>query len=148
MPAINQSLEKSLLHHQISQSDRVIAMGHGLPQGLLGHGSLVIDEQEVEIFRNQHENIYLWCNADCFLRRYGLKGFATGMFISEPTEALILNVEATWKQIEESNNLFADIIGASLDLSCGEIKNRVMELYRIEGNKVVEYNRKNIFVFE
>lgn len=148
MPTINQALEKSLLHHQISQSDRVIAMGHGLPQGLLGHGSLIIDEQEVEIFRNQHENIYIWCNADCFLRRHGLKGFATGMFISEPTEALILNVDATWEQIEESNNLFADIIGASLDLSCREIKVRVREKYRINDNKAVEYNRRNIFTFE
>ena len=123
-------------------------MGHGLPQGLLGHGSLVIDEQEVEIFRNQHENIYIWCNADCFLRQYDLKGFCTGMFISEPMEAYIFNVDATERQIEESNNLFADIIGDSLQLPCREIKNRVMELYRIEGNKAVEYNRENMFIFE
>lgn len=70
------------------------------------------------------------------------------MFISEPMEASIFNVSATWQQIEDSNNLFADVIGQSLDLSCREIKDRVMELYQIEGNKVVEYNRPNIFIFE
>ena len=136
------------MHRRLSQSDRVICLGHGVPQGLLGDGRLMIDEREVEIFRRQPENIYIWCNADCFVRRHGLKGFATGMFISEPLEAFIFNVEASAEQIEESNNLFADIIGASLDLSCYEIKNRVIEFYLIEENKVVEYNRKNIFIFE
>lgn len=123
-------------------------MGHGVPQGLLGYGRLIIDEQEVEIFRRQPQNIYIWCNADCFLRSYGLKGFCTGMFISELMEALIFNVDATEQQIEESNNLFADIVGTSLNLPCKEIKKRVMQLYKIDGNKVVEYNRRNIFTFE
>jgi hypothetical protein len=123
-------------------------MGHGVPQGLLGHGRLLIDEREVEIFRQQPENIYIWCNADCYLRQHGLKGFCTGMFVSEPIEAYIFNVDATTRQIEDSNNLFADIIGDSLKESCREIKNRIMELYRIKGNKAVEYNRGNMFIFE
>ncbi len=148
MPAINQALEKSLLHHQISRSDRVVCLGHGAPQGLLGHGSLIIDEDEAELFRRQTENIYIWCNADCYLLRHELKGFCTGMFISEPMEANIFNVNATWQQIEDSNNLFANIIGQSIDLSCREIKDRVMELYQIEGSKVVEYNRRNVYIFE
>lgn len=148
MTAISQALEKSFMRAQISQSDRVICMGHGLPQGLLGHGQLVIDEQEAGIFRRQPHNIYIWCNADCFLRQHNLKGFCTGMFISDLMEAFIFNVDATSQQIEQSNNLFADIIGDSLELSCREIKDRILEQYRIEGNKVVEYNRRNIFIFE
>ena len=70
------------------------------------------------------------------------------MFISEPREAMVLNVAATERQIAASNELFAKIIADSIDLSCKEIRQQVKQQYQAQDNPIVLYNRRNMFCFE
>ena len=143
------AVEKSFIRSEIDRSDRVICLGHGLPQGLLGHNCrLIIDDNDAELFRQQTDNIYIWCNADCYVRKHDLKGFATGMFISEPTEAYIFGVEATQEEIEKSNDLFAEIVGASLEMRSKEILEKVLDEYQIADNDVVAFNRNRMCCFD
>lgn len=107
-----------------------------------------MDDNNAEVFRRQPDNIYIWCNADCYVRRNGLKGFSTGMFISEPREAMLLQVDATDEEIEVSNRLFAGIVGDSFELSSREIYQNILENYYIEGNNVVAYNHQRMFCFD
>jgi hypothetical protein len=46
--------------------------------------------------------VYIWCNANVFAEKYGLKGFYTGMIISEYEEALYECVNTTYHEIEEN----------------------------------------------
>jgi hypothetical protein len=69
------------------------------------------------------------------------------MFISEPMEAYLFNVRASQREIEESNELFAKTLRNSLHLNSAQIRDRVLDTYRIDGNAVVEYNRANMYCF-
>ncbi len=131
----------------ISQSDRVLALGHGLPQGLLGFGRLIVTEEDAEFFDESSDNIYIWCNADCYVRKHHLRGFATGMFISEPLEARLLNVEYSDRQIKESNELFVDIVSRHIDQPSQEIYEAVKNEYYLNGNGVCEYNHDRLQLF-
>ncbi len=146
--AIRQVKEKEEYRQKLLESDRSILLGHGFPQGLAGNGRIIIDESFGDIFREQPNNIYIFCNADCYLTLNGLRGFATGMFISERIEAMIFNVEATAAQIKESNELFAELVRKSFDRTATEVYTCVESEYRIRGNPVVEYNLPRIRVFE
>jgi hypothetical protein len=77
------------------ENNRVLMMGHGSQQGLFSVGSFggilwtkyIIDYLHVPIFQKQNENVYIWCDASQFVERHKLRGFYTGMFISEISEA-------------------------------------------------------------
>ncbi|MEO6050445.1 MAG: hypothetical protein ABIP78_03840 [Pyrinomonadaceae bacterium] len=147
LPAITEDIPREVIRKQIEQSERTIVMGHGVPQGLIGFGRLWIENSYVDLFKSQPNNIYIFCNADCFLRHHGLRGFATGMFISETAEARIFGVRASFKEIEESNKLFARIISESLELTPNQLKQKILNQYILPLNDVVLYNRKRMFSF-
>lgn len=147
-PAITGTTPPEVLLRRITASERVVCLGHGIPQGLFGCGRLVVDESHAGLLRAKRENVLVWCNADCYARLYGVNGFATGMFISEPSEARVLNVRACAEEIRLSNELFARILAGSIDRPAGEILDRVMDEYRASGNKAVEYNRRNMYLFK
>lgn len=131
----------------INEHDRIIMMGHGHEFGLLGHDKLMITSQHVYLLRNKPGSIYIWCNADKFVRKYALKGFATGMIISEPDEANLYCIQATDKEIQESNKLFALAVKESIMFPPQEMRKKMLEVYQLD-NPIVYYNRQNFFVFE
>lgn len=96
----------------IKSHDRIICLGHGTANGLLQipyNGSFVVDSRHVQLLREK-ECIFIWCYANLFMKKYGLKGFATGMFISEMDEALQYCVPFERGDIEQSNSRFARLI--------------------------------------
>ena len=83
---ITDNISKSALKRQIKAHDRIVMLGHGMETGLIGFNRLVIDSNLVYLLREKH-CVCIWCNADKFVLKYGLKGFYTGMIISEVQEA-------------------------------------------------------------
>lgn len=132
----------------IKEHDRIIMMGHGHEFGLLGHNKLMVTSQHVYLLREKPGSVYIWCNADKFVRKYALKGFATGMIISEIEEANLYCIDGTEDQIAESNKLFALAIRLSIMLPAKEMKEKIFDIYNAEENPIVYYNRQNLFVFE
>jgi hypothetical protein len=67
----------------IHSHDRVIMCGHGTPEGLLSVGQFdtihgyVIDVNMVDALSKKDNSIFIWCNADQFVKKYKLKGFYT-----------------------------------------------------------------------
>jgi hypothetical protein len=108
----------------------------------------VIDDDFADAFRDKTDNLYIWCNADCYVRRHDLKGLATGMFISEPLEAYVFNIVASQEQIDASNYLFAAIIRECLEMPSTLIYEQLVARYHIEDNPVTEFNRHNIVLFD
>lgn len=102
----------------IKHHDQIIMLGHGSPSGLfnvsgIGRGLFAIGSQHVDILRDK-KCIYIWCNADQFVRTHNLPGLYTGMFISEVAEAEYCWVLTEQKQVDDSNNLFAELLGKQL----------------------------------
>jgi len=138
---INTNTSKKFLKEQIKSHDRIIMLGHGTPCGLLGFDRFVIDSTLVYLLREK-DCVCIWCNADIFVKKYGLKGFFTGMIISEYEEAIMCCVPTNSFWINESNTNFALAIKNSIDEE--NMLEKAKLLY--EGNNaVVEFNRNNFF---
>lgn len=138
---INTNISKSSLRQHIKAHDRIIMLGHGTADGLLGFKHLVIDSTYVYLLREKY-CIGIWCHAYMFFHRYNLKGRYTGMIISESEEALYYNVEATESEILESNKLFATAISKSLDSD--DFVQSCERIYAVT-NPLTAFNQKNIF---
>ena len=99
------------LKNLIKEHDRIIMLGHGTEDGLLGYNRFVINSELVYLLREKL-CVCIWCNADKFVEKYSLKGFYTGMIISEHEEAIMFCVNTTNTEIYNSNTLFAKAITA------------------------------------
>lgn len=140
------------LNKRIMRYDRIVMMGHGSPRGLFDcRGSFVISKDNVEALRDK-ENIYIWCHANAFVANYGLKGFSTGMFISEVGEAVYCGLSyqpGLGEEIEQSNGLFAEYVGERILESTPTVFNHVRAQYNpttIE-TEVVKYNASRLVYF-
>lgn len=111
---IRDDVTKKELKEQMMEHDRIIMLGHGLPDGLLGFGKIVVDERFTPILRKK-EVVCVWCNADRFVEKHKLKGFYTGMIISEKLEAEFFDVEVDDDELLKSNWEFAYALQAGID---------------------------------
>lgn len=143
-------ISKEQLKKLIKKHNRIIMMGHGVPNGLINpkHFGLLIDSSFVPLFRKK-ETISIWCNSDKFFKPFGLKGFHTGMIISEVREAQIVLGETPLDEIQTLENMqaFARIINKCIDEEPHKMKDYILKNYTFE-DKVTQYNRENIIVLD
>lgn len=138
---INTNVSKKTLKDQINAHDRIIMLGHGTEKGLIGFDRFVIDSTLVYLLREKI-CVCIWCNANDFVEKYGLKGFYTGMIISEHEEAVMYNISTNLFWITESNKDFALAIKKSINHK--NMLEKAISFY--EGNSnIVEFNKKNLF---
>jgi len=138
---IDNNVSHSHLKKSIQEHDRIIMLGHGTEYGLLGYDRTIIDSQLVYLLREK-ECVCIWCNADVFFEKYKLKGFYTGMIISEKLEANMESVDATESEVNKSNSMFAKSIAKSID----ETNMLEVALDNYKGDTdVIEFNRNRMF---
>jgi len=135
----------------IEEHDRVIMLGHGSPFGLFSMGNFrtyngyIINTFMVDSLADKTQCIYIWCNADMFMSQHPeLKGFYSGMFISEVGEADYMGVKGTNQDIiNESNNGFSEILGKYSNEPVESFYTKVKEEYGklAETNPVATYNQ-------
>jgi hypothetical protein len=141
-------IKEDELMTMIEEHDRIIMLGHGTPSGLLNPqvGGYLIDSRYADLLR-QKETISVWCHSDQFFRKHGIKGFHTGMIISEVYEALAVLGKEPLTEEETLDNMifFSEIIADSVDLPPEQMKDYVLQHY-VGDDEVTLYNRKNIIV--
>jgi len=148
---------KTELLEQMEKYDRIMMMGHGSPMGLFNmglfkeSGGYIIDDKFVPLLSNKNNSVFIWCNADKFVEKYKLKGFYSGMFISEVTEAYICGVRnVDQKMVDESNYGFSEILSEVINENHQVTYNHVMSKYgEIAKNNVVAlYNFNRLYLSE
>jgi hypothetical protein len=138
---INDNVSKSELKKQIKKHDRIVMLGHGTGYGLLGHGRYIIDSSYVYLLRDKI-CFCVWCNSDIFVKKYGLKGFYTGMIISEMEESYYCNVKTNLVELEELNWLFAESLQKAID------EPNILEVAKnifVGDCPLVEFNKNNMY---
>ena len=129
--------------------DRIIMLGHGSPKGLFGINfdrSYVIDKDTVDLLQDK-ECIFIWCHADQFVKEHNLKGLYSGMFVSEVVEALMYKLKNDEKQITDSNNGFAFMLGSVINkMPLNEAYNQVKKDYGFlaKSNEIANYNNERL----
>jgi len=138
----------------IKEHDRCMFMGHGYPGGLFSVGQFpgsygtIIDFSMVPLLNEKENNVFIWCNADKFVDKYQLKGFYSGMFISEVGEATYCGVFGTDQDIvDESNYGFCHIIAKYINEDRELIHENVTKEYGLiaETNPVAFYNNNRLY---
>ena len=139
----------------IQTHDQVMMMGHGSPYGLFSMGKFpksgwcIIDNMMIDLLSEKNNSVYIWCNADVFVDRYRLNGIYSGMFISEVGESIYCGIPSTQKQVDESNNVFAQALGEQLlmETSLEQVYDNTNQAYRIlaESNQVAKYNQNRFY---
>ena len=138
----------------IQSHDRVMMMGHGSPHGLFSVGGFkgkspyLINKTHVELLNEKEDNVFIWCNADMFVTFYDLKGFYTGMFISEVGEAYYCGLPGTSQDlVEESNygftNILKNFVNEGKDVTYENVKREYGLL--AENNPVAYYNYLRLY---
>jgi|SRR6056300_1029352 hypothetical protein len=152
---ITGGVSKDYVMEQIKTHDRVMMMGHGSPGGLFAVGQFdqtrgfIIDHECVELLKEKDNSVFIWCNADQFVERYDLKGFYTGMFISEVGEAMYCGLPETEQpEVDESNYSFVEIMGECIDHDPKTIHFVAKERYGklVDHNPVAKYNHERLYV--
>lgn len=138
---ITQNISKKSLKENIKSHDRIVMLGHGTEKGLLGFNHFIIDSNLIYLLKEKI-CVSIWCNADVFVKKYQLKGFYTGMIISDYDEAYTFGVNANYEALQESNKDFAFAIKESIDSD--NMLDKATSLY--EGNsQLILFNRNNLY---
>jgi hypothetical protein len=146
------------LRQAIQEHDRIIMLGHGLPNGLIDPTCLhtkrkdrrwyLINETHVPLLKDK-ETISIWCYSDRFFREHGLKGFHTGMIISEVNEANYilgscpLSHDDLWKNMVK----FSKIVGECVEEDASTMQQYILTHYQGD-DAITQFNRKNILVLD
>ena len=154
---ITGGITKDEVRKLIEEHDRVMMMGHGSPGGLFAVGqfrdhrsycSYIIDNTMVPLLSEKDNSVFIWCNADKFVDGFGLRGFYSGMFISEVGEASYCGLPGTPQDVvDESNYGFVNIIAKHINEDTEVIYDNVRNEYGLiaEENPVALYNHKRLY---
>lgn len=146
---------KQEIKELISQHDRCMFMGHGSPSGLFSvgqfqaNGGYIIDGYLVDELKKKDNTIFIWCNADQFVNAHELKGFYSGMFISEVGEAYYCGLPGTTQDIvDESNYSFVKMLSECINEPQEVMYNTIKDAYGelAEGNPVAYYNHTRLYL--
>ena len=157
---ITGGVTKSEVEQLIREHDRVMMMGHGSPGGLFSVGQFdtggrygggyIIDQSMVPALMEKDNSVFIWCNADKFVNVFKLRGFYSGMFISEVGEALYCGLPGTQQdEVDESNYGFCNIIAKYINEDTNTIHENVTKEYGLiaESNPVALYNNNRLYKF-
>ena len=153
MTIITGSVSQEDIEKEIREHDRIMMMGHGCPSGLFSMGlfpksnGLVISEKHVPLLKGK-ECVFIWCNADEFVKRYDLKGFYSGMFISEVGEAMYCGFPETKQfEVSTSNYGFANILGEHSNKSIENMYKETRKGYELmtHNSPVAKYNYDRLY---
>ncbi len=143
------SVSTKALKEHIKSHDRIVMLGHGTEHGLIAWKNRydyrsLINSSLVYLLRKKI-CICIWCNADRFVEKYELKGFYTGMIISETDEANLYCIACKYEDIQQSNLLFAKVISGSID---AEDMITYSKSNYTGNNPIIMFNRKNLYYKE
>jgi len=146
-------ISKSGLRNLIESHDKLLFLGHGSPYGLLSKGQFpeaglyIVDDLMASLIKNKSNSIFIWCYADQFVRRHGLSGLCTGMFISELGEANYWGFEnINQVLIDQSNCRFASVMSKYMHMPLELLFYKLLYQYELlsRSNQIARFNLERL----
>ena len=136
-------IPSTIIKKALVENDRIVFIGHGTEYGLLDKIGFryVITAADLQFFRNKPV-VCMWCNANIFAEKHNLNAFATGMFVSEKSEAEWYRLSTDQKLIDESNELFCRILSRCVFDDPKDIRTTIERGYKSSTNPIVKFNRE------
>lgn len=135
-----------------AKDEIIMMLGHGYNRGMFApyggnpFARTIVDDRLVYLLR-EHKCIGIWCYANEFAEKYGLKGLFSGMIVSDANEAMDNCLDIAGEDIDACNNQFASdleycIRRYSLDL----IPKMMLELQDYHSD-IKDFNYKNLYYY-
>ena len=141
-------ITRNELKELIVGHDKIVMLGHGLPNGLIGSNrrTFLIDDGFASILKEK-ETVSVWCFSDEYFRNHSMPGFHTGMIISEVLEEYMMLGDEVLNQQEMLENFkkLSICLGKCIDMSAQEMKDYMLENYT-GCDAVTAFNRNSIRV--
>ena len=135
----------------IAEADSLMMLGHGNEYGLFSNPNrqgryerLLVSARHAEFLR-QKPCIGIWCKADEFARRYGLRGLFSGMIISEMEEAELYGVPTTKEELIEELHKFARRLAFCIDRYGPEETPQQMKALDDKQSPLTRFNYERLF---
>lgn len=139
----NPFVENSDINNLIESHERILLLGHGCESGLHAYDRLIINAYHAPLLREK-ETIFIWCNSDIYVKRYGLKpSLFTGMFISQKDESEIFDIPTNELSIELSNDIFAHAVGKHINSE--NVLGKVKQEYHDTDDPIITFNRDRLY---
>ena len=145
-------ISQDALIKAIEEHDTIIMLGHGTPYGLLavdkniGFIGYLIHDGHADLLKTK-KTYSMWCHSDAYFERHGMKGFHSGMIISEEMEALMYGIEGySDEDIAESLMPLMYAMHDTLEMEdLMEMKRIILERYNSD-DPITWFNRRNIII--
>ena len=136
----------------IEEHETIIMLGHGTPYGLIsvdkewGVTGYLIHDGHAELLKTK-KTYSMWCYSDRFFRRHGMKGFHSGMIISEASEADMFGIRGyTDKDVADSMMPLMYAMHDTLEMEDLEkMREIILERYN-SPDPITTFNRMNIII--
>ena len=148
------SISNDELVEQIRSHDKIIMLGHGTPDGLVAFDRknyeirYIINDSHAELLRSK-ETYSMWCYSDMYFRRNGMKGFHSGMIISEMMEARAFGIEGyTDEDVAKTLMPLMFAMHDTLEMeNLEEMRRIILERYDAD-DPITQFNRRNILIIQ
>ena len=147
------SISPDALIREIEEHDTIIMLGHGTPYGLLSveedwgtFTGYLIHDGHAELLKTK-KTYSMWCHSDRFFRRHDMKGFHSGMIISEASEARMYGITGyTDKDVADSMMPLMYAMHDTLEMEDLEkMREIILERYN-SPDPITTFNRQNIII--
>lgn len=134
------------------KEEKIMMLGHGYNGGLFSpYGgerfAREIVNSKLAYLLREHTCIGIWCNANQFAEKYGLKGLFSGMIISEQEEAWDCGVDIDGEDIDLSNNQFASDLEYCLRRYSLDLVPEKMKELQDYHSPLKDFNYSNLFYY-
>lgn len=141
------------VQRSIRADDVIMMLGHGNEYGLFSkpedgkYKRFMITDKHVQFLRSK-TCIGIWCYANKFAEKYGLRGLFSGMIISELQEAIDLGVSATKEEIDREMEKFAIRLKYCMETyGLEQTPQRMKELDDVQ-SVLTRFNYSNLYYYE
>ena len=141
------------VQRSIRADDVIMMLGHGNEYGLFSkledgkYKRFMITDKHVQFLRGK-TCIGIWCYANKFAEKYGLRGLFSGMIISELQEAIDLGVSATKEEIDREMEKFAIRLKYCMETyGLEQTPQRMKELDDVQ-SVLTRFNYSNLYYYE
>ena len=151
---ITERSTSSDVQRAIRADNDIMMLGHGNEYGLFSkpdkkgkYDRFMITDKHVQFLRNK-TCIGIWCYANKFAEKYGLRGLFSGMIISELQEAIDLGIPATKEEIDIEMNKFTIRLKNCIETNGLEQTPMRMKEQDDVQTALTKFNYSNLYYYE
>ena len=131
----------------------IMMLGHGYSGGLLApygdnqFARTIVDSRLVYLLK-EHTCIGIWCYANEFAKKYGLKGLFSGMVVSDANEALDNCLDYDGENIEMLNNQYASDLEYCMRRYSLDLVPLMMQEIQDYHSDIKDFNYKSLYFYD